>query len=219
MKMRYIGFFVIMFLLTCGSAISQTKAEIEAVAVEQIDNLKNGTLLIKLNTQSERINNRLETGQKKRAQKLIDEVEKEHAEIISAFENSYTFSNYYFFLSDDSNSVITKGVYKELFKVKGSNKGTVKNVENPFVLILGVPPGQSSAVDKYKFVLYEIVDKKIKRCHRPIPHVFKTRNGFFQSFGFLSQGYKFDYSVDKLNERLIEFYKKSQTEYYQKYLR
>jgi len=204
-------------MLFSTRTIGQSLAQKAAVAVTQIQDLKNGTLLIKLNTQSARINYRLKSGQKKRAQRLIDEVEREHNEIIAAFKENYNFSEYYFYLSDDSDYIIRKEDYSYLFKIKNEDNRSVTTVKNPFILSLEVPPEHSSAVDKYKFVLYEIIDNKIVRCRKPMPYVFKTRNfGFFLFKPF--SDYKFDLSLAIANKRLIEFYEKSQTEYYQNYL-
>jgi len=201
MKMRYVGISVLVVLFMSRITNAQEATHFPT-AKEQINELKGGTLLIKLNTQSQRIEHRIKTGQKERAQELIDQVEKEHAAIIASFKNFYLFSDYYFFLSDESDAVLLKKDYKSLFKVKNQNIKPQKLVDQPYVLILGVPPGYST-VDKYKFILYSSDADGIKSVVKPMPKVFKT-----QSKKLFSNSYDFKRSVQKMQDRLFEFYQK-----------
>jgi hypothetical protein len=205
MKMRYIGICVLMCLFTCCMAIGQNSDDM-LIAAKQIVDLKDGTLLIKLNTQSARINNRLKLGQKKKAEELINEVEKEHDEIINAFKKHYTFSDYYFFYSDDSDSVLIKKNYKSLFKVNTGDTDITHNIKGPFVLMLGIPPGYSS-IDKYKFLLHSLGDNGIEPVSKSLPKVFATRTN-----KLFSNKYDFDRSVIKIQERMNDFYNQSHSD-------
>jgi len=198
MKSRFIIIFTLQLLIGCTTAIAQGST-VSYVSEAQIDRLQEGTLLIKLNTQSERIEHRVIIGQKTQAEKLIEEVEKEHREIIENFKEHYTFSDYYFFLSDDSDEVILKKNYKFLFKVNKEDNTPINNLKNPFILILGIPPGYST-VDKYKFILHELSDDGISPILKPMPKVFKT-----QSKKIFSNKYDFDRAVRLMQERLKKY--------------
>lgn len=203
MKTRISISYIFLLFVTCYSVMSQGPT-ITDMSTSQIDRLQEGTLLIKLNTQSERIEHRRSTGQVKKAQKLAEEVEQEHRKIIAAFKEHYTFSDYYFFLSDDSNEVILKKNYNPLFKVKEQNMSSL-DIKNPFVLILGVPPGYST-VDKYKFILHELGDNGLSPIEKPMPKVFKT-----QTKKLFSNRYDFDRGVKILEKRLSEYQEKNQS--------
>lgn len=205
MKMRYTGISVVMCLLFCCLAVSQETTSVPSAA-QQIEQLKNGTLLIKLNTQSARVEHRLKAGQKNRAQQLIEEVEQEHDAIIASFKNNYTFGDYYFFYSDDSDEVITKQNYENLFLEKNRKITSSLDVRTPFVLILGIPPGYST-VDKYKFILHALQNGGIKQPAKSLPKVFKT-----QSNKLFSNKYDFVRAVKKMQERLQKFYDESKSE-------
>ena len=200
MKSRFI-IFLMFLLLMCVSLMAQEPIDAD-ITKAQINRLKEGTLLIKLNTQSVRIDHKLKSGQKKQAQKLIEEVNKEHSQIINGFKNHYTYSDYYFFLSDDSDEVILEKNYKPLFKNKTDKSEIVNSLKNPFLIILGIPPGYSS-VDKYKFILHELGDDGITPIHKPMPKVYKT-----QTKKLFSNKYDFDRAVELLQERLIKYEEK-----------
>ena len=201
MKIRFLIIYTFLLFIITESVLAQEPSTSVSSAL-QINKLKEGTLLIKLNTQSERINIRLKTGQEKKAQKLIEEIEKEHSQIIASFKEHYTFSDYYFFLSDDSDEVILKKNYKFLFKTNKEDKTPANNIKNPFILLLGVPPGYST-VDKYKFILHELGDDGIERILKPMPKVFKT-----QSKKLFSNSYNFNRAVKVMQERLIKYQNK-----------
>ncbi len=198
MKMRYIGICVLICVLASNLVHGQRAEKLE-IAAEQISELKNGTLLIKLNTQSVRIQHRLKSGQKKKAQKLIDEIEKEQNEIIQAFKEHYTFSDYYFFYSDSSHAVIVEQDYSLLFKEKNVKLDSIDSIDNPFILVLGIPPGYST-VDSYKFILHASDKEGIKPVSKFMPRVFGTQKKWT-----LFAKYDFDRSVKGIQNRL-DFY-------------
>lgn len=199
--MRDIGFCIFLASMMINWAYSQEK-ELVTLGTEQIDQLKAGTLLVKLNTQSARIKYRLDNGQKSKAQSLIEEIEKEQNEIINAFIDNYTFSDYYFFYSDDSDKVLKERKFDTLFKEKGNPISDISALSNTFVLVLGVAPGYST-VDKYKFVLHQLTADGLSPIDKIMPKVFKT-----QSRKLFSNKYDFPNSVLRMVERLEKFHLK-----------
>jgi len=203
MKMRYVGISVLVCLFTCSLAYGQN-SDLKAIAAEQIHDLKNGTLLIKLNTQSVRIESRLKAGANKRAEKLIKEIEKEQNDIINAFNKHYTFSDYYFFYSDDSRAVIVEQDYSQLFKEKNVKLDSINSIDNPFVLILGVYPILRFN-DTYKFFLHASDKKGLKPLPKKyMPRIFRTTHPWS-----LIGKYDFDYSIKIMQKTLEKFYEKS----------
>lgn len=201
MKIRAIGISIFFATMIVNWAYSQKVAPV-SLGAQQIDQLKAGTLLIKLNTQSARIKHRLDNSQKSKAKSLMDEMEKEQNEIINAFKDHYTFSDYYFFYSDDSDKVLKERKFDTLFKEKGNPITDIPTLTNTFLLVLGVAPGYST-VDKYKFVLHQLTADGLSPIDKTMPKVFKT-----QSRKLFSNKYDFPNSVIRMVERLEKFHLK-----------
>ena len=203
MKMRAIGISIFLATMIMNLAYSQEVTPV-SLGAQQIDQLKAGKLLIKLNTQSARIKHRMDNNQKSKAKSLMDEMEKEQNEIINAFIDHYTFSNFYFFYSDDSDKVLRERKFDSLFKEKGKPISDIPALSNTFVLVLGVAPGYST-VDKYKFVLHQLTADGLSPIDKTMPKVFKT-----QSKKLFSNKYDFPNSVKRMVERLEKFHIKIQ---------
>jgi len=173
--------------------------ELSSIPAEKhIENLKSGVLLIKLNTQSRRINARIKAGKIEKAEKLRTEVEKEHKEIMAAFEKHYEFSDYYFFYSDDSDAVLMDKDYSLLFtSADRKNVIPVEFAENSrYLLMLGLHPGFPSA-DKYHLLLSHLSEKGRRKLPRSMPRSFHTR-----SSKLFCNNYDFDKAIRRINDRL-----------------
>lgn len=75
------------------------------VAKDQIRNLHKGALLVRLPTSQPLIDALWQRGDTAKAEKIIDAVESNNREIVSAFNSQYSFSDVYFFYSDYSKEI------------------------------------------------------------------------------------------------------------------
>jgi hypothetical protein len=75
------------------------------VAKDQIRNLHKGALLVRLSTSQPQIDALWQRGDTAKAEKIIDAVESNNREIVSAFNSQYSFSDVYFFYSDYSKEI------------------------------------------------------------------------------------------------------------------
>jgi hypothetical protein len=77
-------------------------------AIAQINDLKNGTLLVRLHTSSNKIAAMKEAGKEKQAAKTLRKQQAENREIVTAFRSYFTFCPVMFFFSDNSEKVLQK---------------------------------------------------------------------------------------------------------------
>jgi len=99
-----------------STTYSQSQKEIKKIRMEHLQQLKEGTLLIRLNTNARKIAILKKQGKQKRATKIETQAKRRHKEIIAAFENHYDFSNYCFYYEGDSKAIVkdrdyTKTIY------------------------------------------------------------------------------------------------------------
>lgn len=74
-------------------------------AIEDIDALKNGNVLIRLKTAQPKIDALRKAGREEKAGKVEKKQLEENREIVNAFRKEFTFTNYYFFYSHHSKAV------------------------------------------------------------------------------------------------------------------
>jgi len=102
------------FLLICitYSASAQFSKHTKQNAKENIKQLKEGALFIRLKTSELKINALKERGREKEAEEIRINQEKENKAIAGAFKHNYTFSKVYFFYSNHSTEV-KEGRYRQ----------------------------------------------------------------------------------------------------------
>lgn len=84
------------------------------VAEEQIKNLKNGTLLVRLKTSEPKINALIKMGDLEEASKIKKAQDIENKKIVAAFKNNFNFCKTVFFFSNNSDNV-RKGNCENIF--------------------------------------------------------------------------------------------------------
>lgn len=114
------GLLAIMVFSFAGESVAQYSARVDsfpmrkdyskgnfqrAIAYYQIECLKNGVLLVRLQTKQKAIDHFNEIGNPDAANRVKKKQDKANAEIISAFKKSYDFTNVYFFSSEYSDFV------------------------------------------------------------------------------------------------------------------
>lgn len=164
---------------------------------EHIQRMHNGILLIKLNTQSKRIEARKNYGDSKSAERLMSEVQKEHSQIRAAFEKEFNFMESVFFYSDDVKDVIYERDWSKLL----SKESSIEKDKPIYIAYLEKPDWYSST-DTYFFIIYSLEDKNIIRLERPLPFYRSTKsNKLFKRTDYIR-------SVSKLNESLNSYLEK-----------
>lgn len=90
---------------------SNAKAKI--VAKQQINDLHNGALLVRLKTGQNTINALIKSGQTDLAEKRKQKINEENLRIINAFKSEFNFCPVYFFYSNDS-KLVSEGKFDEV---------------------------------------------------------------------------------------------------------
>lgn len=109
------SFFILFGLLMLAqqSVQAQAKKDRTATARSQIKDLKDGVLLVRLQTRSKSLEMIRERGMDEKAAEIEAELKAENDEIIAAFQEEYDFSKVYFFNSEDSGE-LAKGEYDKV---------------------------------------------------------------------------------------------------------
>ncbi|MGQ0827612.1 MAG: hypothetical protein ACT4ON_04365 [Bacteroidota bacterium] len=101
-----------LFLFFTFSASAQFSKHTKQNAKENIKQLKEGALFVRLKTSELKINALEARGMKKEAEEIRINQEKENKAIADAFKHNYTFSKVYFFYSNHSTEV-KEGRYRQ----------------------------------------------------------------------------------------------------------
>ena len=97
-----------------GKKVSQRK-QTRTIMQEQIKQLKNGALLVRLQNKENAIAALNKIGKSKLANKQNENQLRYNKRIVSAFKNSFTFCPTYFFYSNYSGDVLSKQINKIIF--------------------------------------------------------------------------------------------------------
>lgn len=131
-------------------------------AREHVFALKKDTLLVRLNTDEERIAFCIEKGAHKKAKYYQDKVDKVNDEMVSSFQNSFDFCQFYFFYSKDSDAVLKEKDYSKLFdKELKPYKGEAFSTPPYLLFYTSVPHLRWN--NEYHYVLYNWDFKKVER--------------------------------------------------------
>ena len=79
---------------------------------------------MRLKTREYGIDALLKSGQKKKAEKLKQEVFEDNKKVVEAFQNDFNFSKVYFFYSSESEKVVEMD-FKNIFLEKIDDLGTI----------------------------------------------------------------------------------------------
>jgi len=159
--------------------------------------LKEGVLLVKLNSEQKRIEASRLRGDEKRVKYWEKKVKKEHDAIIAAFTKHYKFSEYYFYLDYNSSAILKEKDFSVLMDANGSKIEHFDFNRHVFLLYLE-RPSYMPTVDTYSYGFYCFEDGKVKEVNKPFKkyHTMKAVNLF--------KVYDFNRGIDNLNEFLSE---------------
>jgi len=146
--------FSLNFIINQGYFKPKKKEEIK-VSLSEIEQLKSGVLLVRLQTQNPEINALKEKGLNNQAEQELQNQALYNKTIINAFKNKFNFCPVYFFFSDNSEKVRNKE-FKNIFL--NDNLAVDSTIKiNPlfyFTAEFGFTE-QDTAESTYKSVLYE----------------------------------------------------------------
>ncbi len=202
------------------------REQINTATTEQINQLKDGVLLVSLKTRNNSINALRKYGKNKQA----DELEKRQAEhnltIISAFKTNFNFCPTYFFYSDNSIHVKENQLDKVIFLNENMNPDTTIQINNKKFLVAEFGTVVQDTAKYFSHYTYEpdgnlsvkrvshyyggpslgynaliISSEKLNQLRRPFPYYVKTYSEMPK------KEVVFD-SVSTMNRKLNKFYKR-----------
>jgi len=110
------------FLFSNCKSINQRKD----TAAEQLNNLKNGVLLVRLPTNEAKIAKLKKIGKEEESKKESFYMKRFHVDILKSFENAFDFCPVYFYYSDASEAIKEDNLDGNLFDSKLQNIANLK---------------------------------------------------------------------------------------------
>lgn len=206
MKLKILLF---LFLSSCSISLIAQKSEKAILelksAHEQISNLKDGVLLVRLFTKSKGIEAYRRKGATSQADKIERAVKSRNIIIVQAFKKEYSFSQVAFFFSDESEAVKTGNFDQVTFlndsleldaSVKPANFGTVFIGEFSKIESINDETNQVSR----GFSAFIIRDARFNQLKKPFPYYQRSYEGVF----FINRTEST--VVKKLQAKLEKFY-------------
>ncbi len=175
----YYAIFVCLFLCCFGLKAQQliTEHEDRVAAYQHLTQLRNGTLIVLLKSGAEQVaelediisGDKSTASQKKRAEKMLKRLKKEkaqfHSDLISAFNELYTFSEYTFVYDKDLLGFKDGNLNVQLGKdLKPANK---EIVGEPYYM----KEEYTNPQDGARILSFIIYDKENNRIKHPFPSV------------------------------------------------
>jgi hypothetical protein len=112
------GLLILILSLPCigqETPVVPENNQFKTVAEKQINQLKAGALLVRLQTKKNSVSALRQTGQDKLADKIETRQNEYNFSIVTAFKNNFRFCPVYFFLSDYSKYIVEKQFDKVIF--------------------------------------------------------------------------------------------------------
>ncbi|MCO6500857.1 MAG: hypothetical protein J5I47_10825 [Vicingus serpentipes] len=182
---------------------------------EQIEELKQGTLLVRLKTSNNKINALKKVGNIEKALKVKAEQDLENKQIISAFKHYFNFCDVVFFHSNHSNNVRAKKLSNIFLNDSLMIDGSIKVDTNRAIFIAEF--GSIEAPSTSGFQALIIKNDEFVQLKRPFPYYvrtsFKSMKQHPEQALFLApilpfQNWTFDATVIVMNEKLNEYFDK-----------
>ena len=206
--------FTLIFLF-CTTGFSQklfkkdplnTKEYLELLAREQINQLQNGSLLVRLMSKNESIKALRKAGNNRMANTIEKEQNYLNLAIIDAFRNNFDFCNVYFFYSEYSQNIRNKEFDKVVFLNNNLKPDKTIKYNNEYFLT-----GEYGFIEQDKvkyqggsnmsFEALIIKDDQFKQLRRPFPYYLRT-------FATLPIKRKPKKVVRKMNNKLKKYLEK-----------
>lgn len=147
------------------------RTERKVSAHQHVKDLRKGILLVRLASESKKIEALLESGRKKEAVKVKAELDARNKEIVSAINSKYEFSRFYYFYAQDASEIL-KGNYETL----------MDTVLQPSPMTALEGPVYFLATDKAELTNYNssvigftVYDKEMNILMKPFPYTI-TKN-------------------------------------------
>ncbi len=207
-----------------NQSLSQRQTEILAAA-DQIRNLKNGYLLVRLQTRSKSIETIRSNGYEKKADEMEAKMEEQNKTIAMAFGTNIDFCKTLFFYSDDSDKILSKDLQQIDFMDSGLNPLPHSLDSNTYFLVLDLNTlkERDAKFDTYrqeptekgienKSVNYAssnlnlpafiVKDQNLNQLTDPFPY-------YVRAYDLNPRPKRIFKAAIKLNTKLWKFYKKS----------
>lgn len=174
---------------------NSSKKENTEQAREQITQLLEGALLVRLQTKNKSITALREKGNDKLADKIETDQKKHNMEIVSAFRTLFDFCPVYFFFSDDSQN-IKKG---KLDQVAFLSESLIPDTNIHFSKTYFLTAEFGRTEQGKSFGALVIMDSRFSQLKRPFPYYVRT----FESLPIKRSIHR---TVLMMNRKLHKFY-------------
>ncbi|UTW61923.1 hypothetical protein KFE98_18195 [bacterium SCSIO 12741] len=202
---RFLLLLLSLFLMHTSGVWAQNSRK----ASDQIYELKNGVLLVRLMTRSKSINALEKAGNTKQADKIKAEQQQKNQQIIAAFQNYFDFCPVYFFLSDQTAEVKARNWDKVVFLNAELQADTSLTDFNPEVFMMAefgiVEPKVNDGIPVSDQGLPGLVisNSDFVQLSAPFPYYIRTYEN-------LPVEKKAQNAVEKWNQELHDFYTSTQ---------
>jgi hypothetical protein len=196
--------------------------DVSTLMKEQINRLKNGQLLVRLQSKQNAVEALLKAGQKAKAEKYKSEQGIYNMRIIKAFRQYYTFSPVYFFFSDYTDKIQSKNFDKVVFvddslhpdstiKIKSDkfltaefgilSQDTAKYFSNYYYENSKNGPQKKAEYNgstDMRFEVLKIMSDQFVQLMKPFPYYVKSTGSF-------NKPEKIIEAIKKMNTKLLNF--------------
>lgn len=147
----------------------------------KIDDIKNSTLLVKLTTNEHLINHHINNGDIQKAEEIRANQKAENEQIISAFKESWSSCQVYFFYSHHTHQIKNKKldhVFKDINETKLNDleKKELANHRKKLQLIIGYF-GRTNGTLKFNALV--LMNHEFKQFEKPMPKYVRTYKGLW----------------------------------------
>jgi len=171
-------------------------------ARNHIRKLKDGLLLVRLKSRRNKIRALLEKGMQRKAAEIYWQAHQRNKTIRQALQDSFRFTQVCFFYDFATEPILNRNWREHLFKADSTavSKRLARSTKHFYVLDIGET---FLAQDKQSFKGAVVRDSSLSVLPEPFPNKIPTRS----SFAFLGIARSPKALIDKLDEKLWEFYR------------
>jgi len=190
-----------------GKAKENEQASKASIAHQHARKLKNGVLLVRLNSSNNQIQELLDQGKYREAYRVELNQKLENEKVISAFNSQYTFSRQtYFFHNHESKAIKNDNYQDVVFNANGMPLNSpIDDSSRVYIATMG-----NIWFDDFQqyFSGIAILDHAFNQLKDPFPYFVRN----YRSLGFLGVNRDYASMVDQLNKNLKDYYKEQSFE-------
>ena len=170
---------VLLLFLYSVSIVGQSRKQQRKITKNQIQTLKKGVLMVRLDFKKEKIAFLRKHGRLKRAEKVERRWERRRKTIIAAFKENYTFSKYCFYFEGESKAIVKNRNYTNAITDLDATPCEYDPELPIYLLLLEQDRHDLHPNGPPHFYFYEVINGNASILNGDFPHDFMATKGIF----------------------------------------